>query len=453
MKLHLALPAGVLDAALASLATFVIGAYAAHTLPPDKLGAYALFFAAFFFATSVPTQLLLAPAEFATVALSRVPRERLSLVCQTWRFGAPAAGIASIGAVAAAWLIAVAPLDVRLSLAFTAVACGTVSPLQDHVRRVLHMSGASWCAALVSLVQLGAAVGALALLRASQVATVWHPLGALAVANTLSLAAGVALVRRQLDGASLPPHRLRRLVGSGRWLLLQEVALTGGSFAAAALVTRLAGSSALGHAEAARIVAAPLYTMAVGLGLVLNPRSAEAGAAGRAAEARRISRTFTAVLFVGGVLFGVVTAVPWFGNPLAVLVPKAYESVGLVPVTLLGYLLLSVPVPLKAELIGAGRERSLPRVAVRAGVAQGLASCSAAWIGAFARPVSAAVFGAVSLLGYRVLRVRLYADGDGAAAPAAATPAEAGAPGVGATTTGPREENLRRVALGGREDP
>ena len=53
-----ALPAGLLDAALASLASFIVTFYAARSLPAAGLGIYALFFNAFIMAAVVPTQLL-----------------------------------------------------------------------------------------------------------------------------------------------------------------------------------------------------------------------------------------------------------------------------------------------------------------------------------------------------------------------------------------------------------
>ena len=43
-------------------------------------------------------------------------------------------------------------------------ACATLTPLQEHVRRVLHLAGISWHAAVVSFVQVGGVVVALALL-------------------------------------------------------------------------------------------------------------------------------------------------------------------------------------------------------------------------------------------------------------------------------------------------
>jgi hypothetical protein len=43
-------------------------------------------------------------------------------------------------------------------------ACAILTPLQEHLRRVLHLARISWHAALVSLVQIGGVVVALALL-------------------------------------------------------------------------------------------------------------------------------------------------------------------------------------------------------------------------------------------------------------------------------------------------
>jgi hypothetical protein len=68
------LPAGLLDAGLASLASFVVGVYAARFLPASELGAYALFFTAFLLAAVVPAQLILTPAEIAAVGVARGER-------------------------------------------------------------------------------------------------------------------------------------------------------------------------------------------------------------------------------------------------------------------------------------------------------------------------------------------------------------------------------------------
>ena len=74
---------GLLDAGLSSLATFVMGFYAARYLPPTILGGYALVFSAFMLMTKVPSQLLFKPAEIAAVGFPSTAR--LQLLPQTLR--------------------------------------------------------------------------------------------------------------------------------------------------------------------------------------------------------------------------------------------------------------------------------------------------------------------------------------------------------------------------------
>ena len=120
-------------------------------------------------------------------------------------------------------------------------------------------------------------------------------------------------------------------------------------------------------------------------------------AAGRTEQAaRRIARLSAAIVVAVGVLYGAATIVPWWGNPLGVLIPQAYAVDGLVLVSVLALVLVGVAFPPRTELIGAGLERALVRVALLAGIAQ----CPAAFaplIGAFARPVGVGLFGIMLL--------------------------------------------------------
>jgi len=408
MRLRHAIPAGVADSAFASLATLGIGLYAARSLQPADFGAYALFFTGFALATAIPTQLVLAPAEFAVIAAFNRNGERLSLVRQSWRLGGPWAALSGVGVAGAAVLGAEASFPVLRALAVTTVACSVVSPLQDHIRRLLHLGGASWCAAVVSFVQLVVVCAALVALRATGVHPAWRPLSALTLANAVSLGVGIRFARNRQWGETVPRYPLRRLLRSGQWLLLGEIAVAGASFLSALMVSRLASPVALGRAEGARIIAGPLFTLILGLNLVLGPRSIEAAAARSRAYAGRITRAFVGLLVAAGVLYGAVTAAPWWGNLFGDLVPQAYALRGLVALTVLSYVLLGLPFPQRAELIGAGRERFLPRAAFVAGLAQCAATLSALWIGAFARPVGVGIFGIAAWFGYRRHRGALY---------------------------------------------
>jgi O-antigen/teichoic acid export membrane protein len=404
MRLRYALPAGLVDAALSSLATLGVGVYAARSLSTAEFGTYALFFSAFTVAAVLPTQLVLVPAEVATLLTRRA--QRLDVLRWGWRGSLPIAVAAAMAASAAAWLGARASRDVLWAFAVTMAACAVASTLQDHVRRSLHMAGVHWRAAVVSLVQLLAIVSCLAVLELAGVRSVWRPFAALAVANLVSASVGYALSRNDLRKVTTPRHRLMGLARSGRWLLLVEVATSGALFLSSTIITRLAGAEALGYAESARIVAQPLYVLTIGLSASLWPRSMEA-AAGRSREAaRRIARLTAAVMLVAGVLYGTVTVVPWWGNPLGTLIPQAYAIEGLVGLSVLGFMVVGLSFPPRTELIGAGLEKPLARVAVLAGVLQCAASFAALWMGAFARPLGVTLFATVLVLGcWRQLRM------------------------------------------------
>jgi O-antigen/teichoic acid export membrane protein len=402
-----AVPAGLLDAGCASLATLAIGLFAARGLPAAELGAYSLFFSAYVLAAVVPAQLVLIPAGIASV--SHPQTERLGLLPQTWRIGGATALTAGIVCTSAAWLAATAPTDVRLALVVTAAACSTLSPLQDYVRAALHLGGRSWRAAAVSVVQFTSVLGTLFVLSVTPIPNAWHPLGSLALANAISLTFAFLVSRDDLAASALPRYRVTQLARFGRWLLLLEISAAGAFFLASVLTSRLAGAEALGHAEAARIAAQPLFVMAVGLSAVLGPKSMEAALTRGLQQARRVSRPFILLLFIAAVTYGGVAAAPWHGNPVATLLPLAYAERGLVGLSVLANLLICVVFPLRSELVAAGWQRPLLRVAALSAAIQTAVSACAAWAGAFARPAGVAASGAVLWLGYSRYRSALYA--------------------------------------------
>jgi O-antigen/teichoic acid export membrane protein len=406
MRLRHALPAGLLDAGFASLATLGVGVYAARTLTDSDLGAYALFFSAFVLAAVVPSQLVLVPAEFATLPVARI--ERLGLLRQTWRLGLPTAVIAAVVAALAAILGAKAPSNLLLPLAVGTVACGVFSPLQDHLRRVLHLAGVSWWASCVSAVQLLSVAGYLGLFALAKVPTVWRPFGALALANLTSLAIGFLLARRELHAFVLPRFQVGEAIRSGRWLVLVEVATAGAMFLSAVGITHLSSPAALGYAEAARIVAQPILVLTTGLTAVLGPRSMEAAAARDRLAAGRVLLPFTLLLVLVSLAYGAVTVTQWSGNPVGVLVPQAYAVSGLVPFTVFALMLNGGAMVFRSELLGGGWARVLPQVGTVAAVLQCLAAATAVSIGGFARPLGVALFGMVLLVGYQWQRRAMY---------------------------------------------
>ena len=407
MTLRRALPAGILDAGLSSASTFAAGLLAATILEPASLGAFALFFSAFLLAAAVPTQLLLVPAEVEVLDVEA--EARIGLLRHSVRAAAPlAAGTGVVAAAVVAGLTSGAAPDAVRGLALTSALCAAVSPLQDHVRRCLHLAGRSWAAAATSATHVaGFAVAALAWTAAP---APWRPLGALATANIVSLAASTRWLRTPAEQAVEPtssrraaadprvpgPLDLRALVRSGRWLLVLGVAPAATNLVAGSIVGTLAGYAALGYAEAARVVANPLFVLAAGVSAVVGPRAMEAGRRGDRAAARRTTVPFVALLAGAGVLYGLLTA-PWPRSPLPSLLPTAYEVPGLLAWTVVATVLMALATPARSVLLGAGGAVRLALVTVVVSIVEICGAFTAGLVGALARPFGAAGHGVVQL--------------------------------------------------------
>jgi len=429
-----AIPAGLVDSGLSSLATFVVGLYAATVWRNDAgtLGVYALFLAAFQMAASIPTQAHFVPAEKVTLLLEGRPR--LLLMRRIVILGLPSSLVAGL-LVPLAAVVGIArglPLSEQVPFMVTAAAATMLFPIQHHTRRLLHLGTVSWAAASVSALQLLGSVGGLGLLEWAGATDRWIPIGALAVANGFSLLGGLALTTWHGrphragagDGLQQAHESLtyRRLFESGKWLLSTGIMSTGNNFVVAGIVTVLAGPVPLGLAEAARIVAQPILVLATGLSAVLAPPSMAAGRRRDRADARHVARVLHGVTAGLGLLYLAITAIDWTLNPLARLVPAAYDVSWLVAVSVVANGLNGASFPGRFELIGANRERDLFGAEVAANIAQlavavtmAAAGSGGGSIAALARPSSFLVLGATRLFFYRRPLDRHYATGSAGA--------------------------------------
>lgn len=420
LRKHRAVSAGVVDAGLASLATFMVGLVAVRLLAPAVLGAYALVFAAFNLLAVVPRDLLFTPFEVAAVGC---PRERrLAVFRQSIRLGG---GVAVLAALSLSlWLLAAPPeipAGALTALTVTGAACTFLSPVQDHLRRMQHLAGRSWAAAAVSGVQVAAAGGTLWTLLRLGVSPWWIPLGSLAAANLASVTFGLLASPQWIRGEG--PGKVLDLAGtlrSGRWLLLTGLAAPGAGFLVGILIAHLAGAEALGYAEAARIVGQPVFVLSVGLAATLGPRSMEAARERRPDRAARIARGFVLLVAAAAAGYVVLVGFPWRWNPLLHLVPGAYEIAGLVPAVVLATALNGAALPGRSELLGAGREREVARVDMVGGALRVCVGATAAATRSFAMPLGFLVVGVVRWIGYRRALREVYG-----AEPADASAAEA----------------------------
>lgn len=406
------LSAGVVDAGLSSLATFVAGLVAVNVLEAADVGVYAVFFTAFTLGQVVATNLVYVPAEVAAVSWAR--SARLSVIAQTARLGiVPSAvgALAIIGATVAT--LPVSDWDVIAPLAATAAITTFLWPVQDHVRRMLHIAERSWASVAVSSVQLTAVIAAIGVLYAMGTEPVWIPFGSLAIANASSLLTGLALARpwsiRDRQEENLQLSALMRS-GSGLLAGVGIPAIT--KFGAATIISIIAGPEILGYAESARVVAHPVLVLGTGLSYVLGPRIMKAAIAKDRAKARHTRLRFAALIAAAAAAYVLIVGPQWAGNPMVKLVPGAYEVSWLVAASIGANFLMGPLTLVIQEMTAARKTMSIAIVGAISAPFQIAAAATAGVTGAFARPLSWAVGSAVRFAGYAPVLDRWYPKRD-----------------------------------------
>lgn len=404
---RITLTAGVLDAAMSSLATFLAGLVAVNILGDAERGVYAVFFTAFNFGQVVANNLVYIPSE--VTAVSWPLQSRLRVLTESIPLGA-AASVAGALSIAAATVVGsqIADAAVVMPLTITAAATTLMWPTQDHLRRMLHIAERSWAAAAVSITQMVATAASIGVLIALDVNRLWIPFGALAVANTMSLAVGLALARPRRAGDLIEHLRLRTLIRSGAWLLVGVGVPTVTTFGAAAIISFKAGPEMLGFAEAARIAAQPLLVLGTGLGFVLGPKVMRSAISGEVAAAKRTHLRYGLLMLVAALAYAAIAGWQWPGNPMAVLIPGAFEIPWLVTATIGAHVLMASLVLVLQELMAAKRARTIAIMGIVSAPLQIAAAATATTTQAFARPLSIAVGNAVRLVGYVPVLRRSY---------------------------------------------
>jgi O-antigen/teichoic acid export membrane protein len=417
---HLTLSAGVVDTGLASLATFLVGLFAIRHLSPAALGAYALAFTAVSLAGIIPAQLLFAPLEVAAVA--RPEPGRLRFLRATLRLALlPTLGA---GLLVAGWTV-FAPHDVQrpvvLGLTVTGIVFAGVSPVQDHVRNMLHIAAQSWIAATVSAIHVLVVVAGILLFLVTDLPPSWCPFGVLAVANIVSLIVGVAMARSRESApsaasvstipASPADPSFRDVSRLGGWLLLVGLIPNVASFFASALVVRLAGAAMLGYAEAARLVAMPMLVVARGLSSVLGPRLMDAARCRNAAAAHHISALFFRLMVGGGFLYFVLVGHDWVLSPFTWLTPKAYHLPGLVALAVVSHVLQGLTYPGRVQMMGSHQGAALAKLEGLVNALRVALASLAALIGPYIIPLSESLTALVRVIAYGIKMKAHYASG------------------------------------------
>jgi O-antigen/teichoic acid export membrane protein len=384
------LPAGFLDSAFASLATFAVGLAAVNFLDDVNRGVYTVYFTAFMLGTVLPRSLIYTPAEVKAVSYPN--SERLSVIRHSITLGIAPGLVGALAAVIAYVVTSgYATADVSVALMATTAITIVLSPMQDHVRRMLHIAAWSWRAAWVSIVQFVAVVIAAGLGFYMDVPVAWVPFGALAVANAVSLTFAWVVGRYSVDDHAPHPLSLIELSRKGVWLVVQAAAPAITGFAVAATIAALASPEDLGYAESARVVAQPILVLSAGLTAVLAPRSMRAAMDRDRATAGRARKVYMLIMVVSGLGYAAFAGWDWVFNPMRILVPSAYVVSGLVAVTVLANIALSSVFLQVNELLGAHRERRLAAIAWATSPLALLFGFTAGTTGAFARPLGSLV--------------------------------------------------------------
>jgi|NGEPerStandDraft_6_1074524.scaffolds.fasta_scaffold04694_6 O-antigen/teichoic acid export membrane protein len=358
-------PAGLLDSACSSLATFIIGLLAVHALAAQALGAYSLAFTAFLFISTVPAALAFIPAEAAAISITE-GGDRLGVLRRSLPGGLVIAVLSAL--VGTAVMIAIptdAGLSARVSTGLGLLLLGSVSPVQDHLRRMLHAAEHSWSAAAVSLTQLVAvAVGVGVVLLADLGGKVWMPFTLLGCANLLSTIVGLVFASRRVTDPTLFRHfQLHGVMRTGRWLLSSQFAGSALGFVLVAIISTFSGSSAAGFAEAARVLCQPPTVIVTGLLSVIGPEIQSAMAAGRPRRLHALQWRFAIPVTLVTVVWGCLMVLPPFSTLLHHYFVRAYAVPGLLLIFLLGQVLAYSNNVLAGPFLVSGHARRLATTA------------------------------------------------------------------------------------------
>ena len=401
------IPAGIADAAFASLATFGAGLSAVTLFNDVDRGVYALFFTAFQLGVVLPWNLILIPAEVNAVSYPVVDRMRRAP--DTLKLGLRMSIIGSLAILVAAFLaMDLTSTDTLIALTVTAMITTVLSPLQDHMRRLLHISDRSWRAATMSMVQFGVVAVSLTILWLVEAPVALMPFGSLVLANAISLTTGVVVA--DVIHKERLPERLRfwDLAREGKWLLAQAIIPSGAHFAVAAIVAAIAGAEVLGYAEAARVVAQPVLVFATGLTAVLAPRAMRAAMDVDIDAAQAARRLFLGLVGLAGLAYLAVASTDWVLNPMAYIVPAAYTVSWLVAAMIVANMSTAALYLDTNELLGARKAKDLSVVSIVLSPILIAVAFTASQIGAFAIPVGGLLRNGCQITWYQAMLRRHY---------------------------------------------
>jgi len=405
------LSVGVLDAGVASLATLLVGGYAIFFFAEDRVGlqSYSLAFNGFILAGVIPAYLVYNPIEIKL--LTHRSGQQLGALPRTVVLGALPSLVASVLAALSLLVFADAPASTLAAFAITMTAASTLSPIQDHVRRVMHGAGRSEWAFLTSCVQLAVVIVALALLTFLDVDRAWIPFGSLAAANAVSLTVATVLTRRGAEPPIRSDLEVAKVARLGGWVLVANLSERLGLYLALVIVANIAGNEPGANYEPARQLANALYVLGNGLIPVLREPVVQAAVQRNSSMARRSVTTYVGMISAAAVGWGLLAGIEWPFNPLPKLrmFELAYEQNGMVLLMIVWTALWTISLLFANELMGGRREVAMARANMTAtGLSIACAVAFASPFGAIAIPMALTVqFLTVNVL-YALERRELY---------------------------------------------
>lgn len=396
-------PPGLLDSGLASVAMFAGAAFALR-FEIENLAAYSLIGAAFVSVTMVANQLVLRPIEIDT--LPEPAHQRAAILKRSIPMALPFA-VAAAALIPVLTAFNVPGTSFTRVLTWTAFAAAILSPIQDHLRRTLHLSDESWRAAGLSAIKAGVMITVVIVGLISGSIGPWVPFGGLLLGNIASVAAGLAMTKPWHGNARLKRSTIDLLRIGGPILL--SVALEPASrFLSLMVADFVAGATVVAYFEAARVVAQPVMVLTIGLNGSLSPVAMEAGARRSLRQATNVRAMFAGIIAACAVVY---LAFVTFGPTAAFMqgfAEKAYVVSGLIAVQVLGSALFGVSSPFALELMGAGEQRRLIKPDVLASIARVATAFLAGVIGAIALPIGLVVLSVTRLIGYSRSVAPLY---------------------------------------------
>jgi O-antigen/teichoic acid export membrane protein len=270
---------------------------------------------------------------------------------------------------------------------------------------MFHVSKRSWLAATMSAIHF--LITAVSLTVGLRTDPLWAPFGALAIGNVASLGFA-ALATGRIAPGTFPRPSQNEVFALGGWLLFTGFARTSSSYIARVLLNSIVGIAALGHVEAARVVAQPINVLALGLMAQVGPRLTQAGASGHRDDAKRWRRRFFFLLATIALPYALLTAAPWSTNPLASITPRAYEAPGLTAAMLIAVITTCVLRPLRAELLGTRLQRKIAGVSAISSVIEILVVFAGGLVGSFVMPIGVFVGAIAAAVLYNRILNRTY---------------------------------------------